>query len=101
MRAKTVTALLCTMLLASALLLSACGRGGGQSSGTADAVLINANPVCLQNFGAAREYSSAGRYELAREHYLLAYAAAGDNPTLRDALAKELDAVDLMIRSLR
>ena len=100
MHTKTVTALLCMALLTAPLLLAGCGKSGGDS-GPVDTALTSGNPICLQNYKTAREYSSAGRYELAREHYLLAYAAAGDDTVLRDALARELEATDLMIRSLR
>lgn len=54
----------------------------------------------LDNYKIARDYSAQGRYELAREHYLLALAAAND-PYLQDALAKELESVNMMIKSLR
>lgn len=65
-----------------------------------EVALLAENPVSLNNYRAAREYALAGRYELAREHYLLAYAAAADGP-LKDMLERELEAADLMIRTLR
>lgn len=102
MRVTTVAVLFCAAILAASLLTAGCGpKSGGASSGSAEYVITPGNPLCLQQYTLAREYSAAGRYELAREHYLLAYAAAGDDALLRDMLAKELNAVDLMIRSLR
>ncbi len=59
------------------------------------------NPVSIWNYRTAREYSAQGRLELAREHYLLAYAAAEGDVVMRDALQKELHSVDLMIKTLR
>ena len=102
MRTKIVTALLFAALSAFAMLMAGCGaKDGEEYSGKVGAVMTGRNPICIQNYRIARQYSSAGRFELAREHYLLAYAAAGDDPQLRDTLARELNAVDLMIRSLR
>ncbi len=67
----------------------------------ADIATTEHNPVSLWNYRTAREYSTQGRFELAREHYLLAYAAAEGDPVLRDTLQKELHSVDLMIKTLR
>ena len=67
----------------------------------ADIATTEHNPISIWNYRTAREYSSQGRFELAREHYLLAYAAANGDPVMRDALQKELHAVDLMIKTLR
>lgn len=63
--------------------------------------LTRHNPVSIHNYKTARDYAAQGRYELAREHYLLAYAAAGDDVVLRDALTRELEAVDMMLHTLR
>ena len=57
-------------------------------------------PDSLLNYQLGRGYAAAGRYELAREHYLLALAAA-NGPGLQEALAGELRSVDLIIKSLR
>lgn len=54
----------------------------------------------LRNYKIARDFSAQGRYELAREHYLLALASTSD-PYLQDALAQELESIDMIIRSLR
>ncbi|GHV53079.1 hypothetical protein FACS1894206_03060 [Deltaproteobacteria bacterium] len=66
-----------------------------------EVALVKQNPVSLHNFRIAREYAASGRLELAREHYLLAYAAAEDDALLQDMLRNELKTVDLQIRALR
>ena len=104
MHARTITILLCAAALFG---LSGCGlfRDSAPSEGTsrpgAAVVLTEHNPVSLQNYLAARAYSAEGRLELAREHYLLAYAAAEDDAVLRAALERELKAIDMMIKTLR
>ena len=55
----------------------------------------------LINFTQGREFASQGRYELAREQYLLAYAAAEESAVMRDAAAREVQAMDLMIKTQR
>ena len=64
------------------------------------AIVVPHSPDSLRNYKAARDFAAAGRFELAREHYLLALAATTD-PGLQNALALELDSIDLMIKSLR
>lgn len=96
------------LFLAAVLLcsLSACSWFGSDS-GAATGVYAESsdsgpggNEVSLLNYRIARDYAADGRYELAREHYLLALAAAG-TPELRNSLARELSGVDKMIKSLR
>ena len=105
MHARTITILLCGTAL---LGLSGCGLfqsssspSAGNSRPGAEVALTGHNPVSLRNYQTARAYSAEGRLELAREHYLLAYAAAEDDTTLRAMLEKELRAVDMMIKTLR
>ena len=99
MHARTIALILCCAALFA---VAGCGSSSsGASRADTGLALTVRNPISLENYRAAREYSSAGRYELAREHYLLAYAAAGDDAVLRGILQKELKAVDLMIRTLR
>ena len=105
MHARTITIILCCATLFA---LTGCGLFQGSSSPSAgnsrpgaDVALTGHNPVSLQNYRAARAYSAEGRLELAREHYLLAYAAAEDDAALRTMLEKELRAVDMMIQTLR
>ena len=99
MHIKIVAVILCAALLTALLLVGGCGKNSNTPK-TTDVVATDSNPICLQNYRLAREYSSVGRHELAREHYLLAYATA-DTPFLRDALAKELESIDRIIQSLR
>lgn len=54
----------------------------------------------LWNLQIGREYAAAGRYELAKEHYLMALAVSNDADT-RDLVTHELHAVDLMIKAQR
>lgn len=62
--------------------------------------IVNQNPDSLWNYQLGRDYASAGRYELAKEHYLLAIASAR-SPELVNALSAELHSIDLMLQSLR
>lgn len=103
MHARIITILLCGTAL---LGLLGCGAANtassaGNSRPGAGIALTGHNPVSLQNYRTARIYAAEGRLELAREHYLLAYAAAEDDPALQDTLEKELRAVDMMIKTLR
>lgn len=105
MHARTITILLCCTAL---LALTGCGlfrsspsSSAGNTRPGANVALTAHNPVSLQNYKAARAYASEGRLELAREHYLLAYAAAEDDASLRLTLEKELRAVDMMLKTLR
>lgn len=65
---------------------------------TAMAVPYNAN--ALNNFYLGRQYTAQMRYELAREHYLMALASAR-HEALRESLVHELDAVDRLIKTVR
>lgn len=105
MHSRSIVILLSCMIL---LALSGCSwlRGfsspsAGNSRPGADVVLTGHTPVSLHNYRTARMYSAEGRLELAREHYLLAYAAAENDNELRAVLERELRAVDMMIKTLR
>lgn len=92
------------MALAACALLAGCSSrsyGNTLDTPSGKVVVMDHNAVSLYNYRIAREYSTAGRYELAREHYLLAYAAAENDGPLRERLHQELKAVDLMIKTLR
>ncbi|MDR2892304.1 MAG: hypothetical protein LBV80_04375 [Deltaproteobacteria bacterium] len=109
---KTNQLLKLTLLGTSLLALSGCGLFSGSTDAqneaalaaprlTAEAVSVSSyTPASISNYKLGREYAAAGRFELAREHYLLALAAANDKD-LQDALVAELHSVDLMIKSLR
>ena len=48
----------------------------------------------------AREYQKAQRFELSRQHYLLALSSCRSEET-RDRLQRELQIVDLQLRTMR
>ena len=54
----------------------------------------------LWNLKVGRDYVAQGRYELAKEHYLIALASC-NNEESRSVVTHELEAVDLMIKSQR
>lgn len=54
----------------------------------------------VYNWSQARDYQAQGRYELARQHYLLALAAARTAES-QQTLQRELDSVDRMLEALR
>ena len=61
-------------------------------------VLTNYDANCLWNIQVARDYTAQGRYELAREHFLLALASS-DDPETRQLISRELKSVDTMIKT--
>ena len=63
-------------------------------------VIVPHDPNSLRNLRLGREYASSGRYELAKEHYLLALASRSDEATKKIVL-HELHAADLMIQAQR
>ena len=105
MHARIIAILLCGTAL---LVFSGCGLfrdapfpEAREAQPGAAVSLTGHNPVSLHNYKTARAYSLQGRFELAREHYLLAHAAAEGDFALQDMLEKELVAVDRMIKTLR
>ncbi len=58
------------------------------------------DPNSLWNLKLGRDYVGQGRYELAKEHYLMALASAND-PESREMIEHELRSVDLMIKTQR
>lgn len=104
MHARTAVILISALAF---LTLAGCGlfqsspSTAGSSLPDAGVAITPHNPVSLYNYKTARAYSAEGRLELAREHYLLAYAAAeGDGP-LRAALEREIRGINMMIKTLR
>ena len=105
---KTLTL---ALFLPALMLLPGCGLFSSESAESSssfftasrDASDINVNehtPDSLANYQLGRNYAAAGRYELAREHYLIALAAA-NTAAMQEALAQELGSIDMMIKSLR
>jgi hypothetical protein len=54
----------------------------------------------MHNWQLARDYERQMRYELARQHYLLALASCRSEST-QTQLRRELESVDLQIRTMR
>jgi hypothetical protein len=54
----------------------------------------------LRHWRTARDYERQMRYELARQHYLLALASCRSSQT-REQLKRELEGIDLQIRTMR
>jgi hypothetical protein len=87
--------------LLAVLALAGCSPGAIFSRFSSDrVVIVPHDPNSLWNIKLGREYASAGRYELAKEHYLMALASGSDEETRRIA-THELQAVDLMIQAQR
>lgn len=77
--------------LLAVTLLGACGK---------EASVAPYDPASLWNMQQARNYTAQGRYELAKEHYLLALAASKESGTRR-IISHELQSVDKMIQTQR
>lgn len=84
--------LLAALVFSGALLPAACS--------SPNMAAVPYSPETLYNLDRARAFTADARYELAREHYLLALTA-NRNPDLRDQIAEELHSVDLMIKTMR
>lgn len=80
-------------------LLLACALGLAGCAGTRTTVTAEADET-IDNWMAARHYQAEGRYELAKQYYSLALAAARTQSAL-DQLKRELYTVDLQIRTMR
>ena len=92
------TILSAALILSLALFLTACSTLGLSSD--PEMASVPYSPETIYNLDRARAFSAEGRYELAKEHYLLALAA-NRNPNLQDTLATELHSVDMMIKTVR
>lgn len=99
MKSYVLTAIILLALLAAAG-CSGVGKFRQKEDVASGAAIVSYSADSLQNYKYAREYAAQGRYELAREHYVLALAATTD-PYLQDALAQEIESVDMMIKTLR
>ena len=86
-------ALLCCFALAQ--------PGHAQAAGTSAAFeRISDTKATTHHWKLARDYERQMRYELARQHYLLALASCRSEPT-QTQLRRELESVDLQIRTMR
>lgn len=88
MRTPAILLLLTSLALTA---LTGCGK---------QVASVPESDEALHNWHQGRTYQAEGRYELAREHYLLSLAAARSDD-VRDALAREVDVVDRQIKTLR
>lgn len=73
------------------LLLPGCGS---------DTLVIRESEDSIANWSLARDYQAQGRYELARQHYLLALASSRTAQT-QSTLQRELDSLDRKIAAKR
>ncbi|THB71833.1 MAG: hypothetical protein D6E12_00555 [Desulfovibrio sp.] len=93
-------------LIALALLASAglagCSAGVQYTGGNQDAEIAGApyHEHAMQNLLLGRRYMAQGRYELARERFLIGLAAA-QNPEMKRILAQEVQGCDMMVQSQR
>lgn len=86
------------LLIVPCLMLWACGTMHYLSPERAAVSDFDGN--CLANLQMGRDYAALGRYELAKEHLLLALAASKNDET-RQIISHELKSVDLMIQTQR
>lgn len=55
---------------------------------------------CLWHMQQGRDYAAQGRYELAKEHYVMALAS-GPDPQVRRTITEKLDSIEKMIITQR
>ncbi len=85
-------------LLGSLFLAAGCGV---QSYFSNDRVaVVPYDPNAMRSIQQGRAYAAEGRYELAKEQYLMALASSNDGSTQAIA-SHELEAVDRMIHAQR
>lgn len=113
-RSVTIVALICVICI---FLLSACSTNSKRQAWNSTASPENSNSpafgagTCsspqnlnnqdsLRHYNLGKRYAAQGRFELAKEEYSIALAAA-NNDTLKYTLMRELDNINLMIKSLR
>lgn len=96
------SALLLTLLLA----VSGCSTLSGSNSKapvrpqTKQVVASPYSSNSMRNLYIGRQYVAEQRYELAREHFLLALASA-ENENMREQLVSEITAVNRLLETLR
>lgn len=82
------------------LLLLAGGCGASTYVSDERMAIASYDPNYLWHLKRGRDCVAQGRYELAKEHYLMALAASNSAET-RDVASHELKAADLMIKAQR
>lgn len=80
------------------LLTGGCGIGSYFSNERVTVTPYNSNFIWHMKTG--RDYVAQGRYELGKEHYLMALASSDDGES-REVASQELKAVDMMIQTQR
>lgn len=86
------------LVLLSAGLVTACGSSRSDECMTVAQAPYSENS--LNNLHIGRQYLAQGRYELAREHFLMGLASAR-NGAMRQRLSQELQAAERMIQAQR
>lgn len=86
---------LCILILFGCLVCG-CARQGEKLEGVVTPYDANS----LRNMSLARDYMAQGRFVLAKEHYLFALASSKD-PETRNFIMRELNSVDMMIKTER
>ena len=97
--------LLLTLSLLFCFLLGGCGAGAVYHDTVAafSSERMAVTPYdqnTLWNLRQARDYVAQGRYEIAKEHYLMALASSNDAAT-HTVISHELRATDMMIQTQR
>ncbi len=87
-------------VLLSCMLPSAPFLGGHVSLAQANTEYKPIPPETKRNLSFAKKYEKERRYELARQHYLLALSTS-NTTTLRDTIRRDLEMIELKIRTLR
>ncbi len=95
-RFKILLPLLCLAL--AAVFCAGCSMLG--LSGSKSAAAANYSDQSLYNYKQGQYYASAGRFEVAKEYYLLALAATTD-PEMQEAISRDLEAADAAIQIQR
>ena len=74
--------------------------GAAQAASSAQFDSISDTQATRHHWTLARDYEKQMRYELARQHYLLALAACRTEAS-QAQLRRELESIDLQIRTMR
>lgn len=79
------------VLLPAAFALAGCLRG---------AAVTPYDSQAIWHLQAGRDFAAQGRYELAKEQYLMALAA-NNEPQARTVITRELKSIDMIIQTQR
>ena len=88
------------LLCLGAVAAASAGCSMFKSSSGAKSAAVSYSDQSLYNYKQGQYYASAGRFELAKEYYLIALAATSD-PEMQDAISRDLDAADAAIHIQR